>query len=53
MSRKLFAVKILRKEVIIKKEEVDHTLTENRVLQTTNHPFLIVRNQFEFEFISI
>jgi len=41
-SRKLYAVKILRKEVIIKKEEVDHTLTENRVLQTTNHPFLIV-----------
>ncbi|ODM97918.1 RAC serine/threonine-protein kinase [Orchesella cincta] len=40
-SRKLYAVKILRKEVIIKKEEVDHTLTENRVLQTTNHPFLI------------
>lgn len=43
MSRKLYAVKILRKEVIIKKEEVDHTLTENRVLQSTNHPFLIVR----------
>jgi len=41
-SEKLYAVKILRKEVIIKKEEVDHTLTENRVLQTTNHPFLIV-----------
>jgi len=41
-SRQLFAIKILRKEVIIKKDEVDHTLTENRVLQTTNHPFLIV-----------
>jgi len=39
-SKKLFAIKILRKEVIIKKDEVDHTLTENRVLQTTNHPFL-------------
>jgi RAC serine/threonine-protein kinase len=40
-SRQLYAIKILRKEVIIKKDEVDHTLTENRVLQTTNHPFLI------------
>jgi RAC serine/threonine-protein kinase len=45
ISEKLYAVKILRKEVIIKKEEVDHTLTENRVLQSTNHPFLIVRPQ--------
>lgn len=38
----LFAIKILKKEVIIAKDEVAHTLTENRVLQTTNHPFLIV-----------
>lgn len=37
----LFAIKILKKEVIIAKDEVAHTLTENRVLQTTNHPFLI------------
>lgn len=38
----LYAIKILKKEVIIAKDEVAHTLTENRVLQTTNHPFLIV-----------
>lgn len=38
----LYAIKILRKEVIIKKDEVAHTLTENRVLRTTSHPFLIV-----------
>ncbi|GAB1866603.1 non-specific serine/threonine protein kinase [Camponotus japonicus] len=37
----LYAIKILRKEVIIRKDEVAHTLTENRVLRTTNHPFLI------------
>lgn len=36
----LYAIKILKKEVIIKKEEVEHTLTEKRVLQSTNHPFL-------------
>ncbi|EEB14423.1 RAC protein kinase DRAC-PK85, putative [Pediculus humanus corporis] len=37
----LYAIKILKKEVIIEKDEVAHTLTENRVLRTTNHPFLI------------
>lgn len=36
----LYAIKILKKAVIIAKEEVAHTLTENRVLQSTNHPFL-------------
>ncbi|XP_063229979.1 RAC serine/threonine-protein kinase [Bacillus rossius redtenbacheri] len=37
----LYAIKILKKEVIIQKDEVAHTLTENRVLRTTSHPFLI------------
>lgn len=37
----LYAIKILRKEVIIRKHEVAHALTENRVLRTTHHPFLI------------
>ncbi|XP_055852444.1 RAC serine/threonine-protein kinase [Episyrphus balteatus] len=40
-TAKLYAIKILKKEVIIQKDEVAHTLTESRVLQTTNHPFLI------------
>lgn len=44
----LYAIKILRKEVIIRKDEVAHTLTENRVLRTTNHPFLIVRLYMHF-----
>ena len=38
----LYAIKVLKKEVIIAKDEVAHTLTENRVLRNTNHPFLIV-----------
>ncbi|XP_061399557.1 RAC serine/threonine-protein kinase [Musca vetustissima] len=40
-TAKLYAIKILKKEVIIQKDEVAHTITESRVLQTTNHPFLI------------
>ncbi|XP_071442036.1 RAC-beta serine/threonine-protein kinase B [Hetaerina americana] len=37
----LYAIKILKKEVIIQKNEVAHTLTEKRVFQNTSHPFLI------------
>ncbi|XP_067126460.1 RAC serine/threonine-protein kinase [Centruroides vittatus] len=37
----LYAIKVLKKEVIIAKDEVAHTLTENRVLRNTKHPFLI------------
>nr|UAJ21407.1 RAC serine/threonine-protein kinase [Cyrtorhinus lividipennis] len=40
-TQRLYAIKILKKEVIIQKDEVSHTLTENRVLRTTSHPFLI------------
>jgi len=40
-SSTLYAIKILKKEVIINKGEVKHTMTENRVLQTTKHPFII------------
>lgn len=39
-SNNLFAIKILKKSVLIEKDEVIHTMTENRVLQTCRHPFL-------------
>lgn len=41
-TKLLYAIKVLKKEVIIAKDEVAHTLTENRVLRNTRHPFLIV-----------
>lgn len=39
-TSQLYAIKILKKSVIIAKDEVAHTLTENRVLQKSRHPFL-------------
>lgn len=41
-TREVFAMKILKKDVIVAKDEIAHTLTENRVLQMTSHPFLTV-----------
>ncbi|KPJ04674.1 RAC serine/threonine-protein kinase [Papilio xuthus] len=37
---KLYAMKILKKHLIIQKDEVAHTITENHVLKKTKHPFL-------------
>jgi len=42
ITKEVFAMKILKKDVIVAKDEIAHTLTENRVLQTTKHPFLTV-----------
>lgn len=39
-SRQVYAMKILKKDVIVAKDEIAHTLTENRVLQMAKHPFL-------------
>jgi len=36
----LWAIKVLKKDVILAKDEVAHTMTENAVLQSTVHPFL-------------
>jgi len=39
-TEEFHAMKILKKAVIVAKDEVTHTLTEKRVLQQTRHPFL-------------
>ena len=46
----LYAIKILKKEVIIRKDEVAHTLTEKNVLQKTKHPFLL---QLKYSFTTV
>ena len=38
----ILAMKILKKDVIVAKDEIAHTLSENRVLQSIKHPFLAV-----------
>uniref|UniRef100_A0A1I7XKX3 Protein kinase domain-containing protein n=1 Tax=Heterorhabditis bacteriophora TaxID=37862 RepID=A0A1I7XKX3_HETBA len=52
-SCKLYAIKILKKEVIIAREEVAHTLTENRVLQRCKHPFLTLKLHMCNAFLSV
>merc|ERR1712008_165994 len=41
-TRTMYAMKILKKSAVFDKNEVEHTLTENRVLQTIRHPFIVV-----------
>lgn len=50
---RLYAIKILKKEVIIQKDEVAHTQTESRVLRSTNHPFLTVKQCSLIEYLGI
>merc|ERR1719347_2197845 len=40
-SGTMYAMKILKKTMVCDKNEVAHTLTENRVLQTIRHPFIV------------
>merc|ERR1711963_1098043 len=40
-ARTMYAMKILKKSAVFDKNEVEHTLTENRVLQTIRHPFIV------------
>lgn len=37
----IFAMKMLRKENIVKRNQVQHTQTERRVLESVSHPFLV------------
>lgn len=38
---KMFAVKVIKKSGLIDEESLEHVLSENRVLQTMDHPFLV------------
>ena len=40
-SGKFFAMKILKKHDIIKLKQVDHVISENKILADIDHPFLV------------
>mmetsp|Transcript_19058 Transcript_19058/g.31201 ORF Transcript_19058/g.31201 Transcript_19058/m.31201 type:complete len:603 (-) Transcript_19058:1290-3098(-) len=40
-SKKLYAMKILKKSNLRKRKQVEHTKTERRVMEHTNHPFIV------------
>ena len=42
-SQNLYAMKILKKDFIEARDEVEHTETERKILKTMRHPFLTVR----------
>ena len=44
ITGEMFALKVLRKDNIIKRNQVEHTKTERNVLGYVKHPFIVVLN---------
>ena len=43
-------MKILKKEMVVKRKQYDHTLSERRILESINHPFIVsLRYAFQSE----
>ena len=40
-TKEIFALKSLRKEELIEKEQIEHTKMEKMILEHANHPFLL------------
>lgn len=40
-TQTIYAMKVLKKEYIIRKKQVEHTKTERSVLQYIRHPFIV------------
>jgi len=38
---KYYALKILKKDEIIKRNQLEHTMAERRILESVNHPFIV------------
>ncbi|GCA65126.1 hypothetical protein KIPB_016316, partial [Kipferlia bialata] len=36
-----YAMKVLKKRTLIERSQVEHTLTEHRILQCLRHPFMV------------
>lgn len=40
-THKIYAMKVLKKDQLLKRNQIAHTQTERNILQTMNHPFLV------------
>ena len=40
-SKKLYAIKVIRKDVLIEKEQIESTILEKDILFAADHPFLV------------
>lgn len=40
-TKVLYAMKVLKKAEIIRRNQVEHTMTERRILENVNHPFIV------------
>lgn len=47
-NQKLYALKILKKSEIVRRNQVEHTMTERRILENIRHPF-IVKMDYAFQ----
>ena len=47
-TQRLYAMKVLRKDAVIKRKDVEHTKTERNVLRRIRHPF-VVQLRFAFQ----
>ena len=47
-TKVLYAMKVLKKAEIIKRNQVEHTMTERRILENVNHP-MIVKMDYAFQ----
>lgn len=41
VSGQLYAMKVLKKKELIKRNQIEHTKAERRILERINHPFLV------------
>jgi serine/threonine protein kinase len=49
-DNKIYAMKILKKDMILKRKQYEHTLAERRILENINHPFIVsLRYAFQSE----
>ena len=40
-SGEIFAMKVLKKDHVVKRKQVEHTMTERRILENIRHPFIV------------